>query len=204
MDDETTQHEETTATPIAGILTEGLHVYDANGAKVGVVRRYNLDAGYMVVEEGMLARKELYVPFHLIQSISPQELELIIPKEALTDAYLLPPEARPFVEEHQDASTGRAEMFIEHEIRSGYDGSLVEIAPVDVNELKRTLVVGMSVTDADDEYVGEVTYIDPAQETLVVKAVLVDDRIYQAPFSQIAQVDPDAMCVTLLVPKVAL
>lgn len=204
MDDETTQREETVATPIAEMLTEGLDVYDANGAKVGFVRRYDLNAGYMVVEEGLLARKELYVPFHLMQSISPHEIDLTIAKDALTDAYLLPPEARPHVEEQRDASTGRAEVVIEHEIRSGYDGGLVEIATVDLDEMKRTLVVGMSVEDADDEYVGEVTLIDSARERLVVKAVLVDDRICYVPFSQIARVDPDDMCVTLLVPKLAL
>ncbi len=186
------------------MMTEGLRVYDSVGAKVGIVRRYDLTAGYMVVEEGLLARKELYMPFHLIQSISPHELYLTIPKEALTDAYLLPPGASPLVEEQRDSSTGRAEVVIEHEIRSGYDGRLVEIAPVDLDEVKRTLVVGMSVTDADDEYVGEVTHIDPAQETLIVKAALVDDRICRVPFSQIAQVDPSDMRVILLVPKLAL
>src|SRR5689334_17538619 len=204
MNDETTRDEETVATPIAEMMTEGLHVYDADGEKIGILRRYDLDAGYMVVEEGHLARRELYLPFHLIQSISPRELGLTIPKDALTDAYLLPPKAKARLEEEQNADTGRAEVVIEHEIQSGYDGQLIEIDPVDVGAMKRDLVIGMSVTDANDEYVGEVTHIDPAQETLVVKAVLVDDRICHVSFSQIERVDPVDMCVILLVPKLAL
>src|SRR5689334_11541137 len=101
MDDETIRDEETVTTPIAEMMAEGLHVYDADGEKVGVVRRYDLNAGYMVVEAGHLARRELYLPFHLIQSISPHELDLTIAKDSLTDTYLLPPKAKARMEERQ-------------------------------------------------------------------------------------------------------
>lgn len=207
MDDNTTRHDdhdESIAVPIADVLSEGLHVYGAEDAKIGVVRRYDLDAGYMVVEEGVLARRELYVPFHLIQSITPRALYLSVSKDALTDTYLLPPAATPLVEERNDASTGRAEVVIEHEIRSGYDGRPVEIAPVGLDEVNRNLVVGMTVMDVDDDYVGEVTHIDTAQEALVVKGALVDEKVRYVSFSQVARVDPDDMCVSLLVPKAAL
>jgi hypothetical protein len=62
----------------------------------------------------------------------------------------------------------------------------------------------MSVTDADDEYVGEVTYMDASNASFVVKGMLIDDAVYHVPFDQVARVDPDDMYVTLLVPKLAL
>lgn len=204
MDENTTRHDDSVAVPIADVIAEGLHVCDVEGARVGVVRRYDLNAGYMVVEAGLLARRELYVPFHLLQSIDSHEIYLNVSKDALTDAYLQPPAARPLVEERKDASTGRTEMVIEHEIRSGYDGRPVEVAPVRVDEMTRNLVVGMSVTDVDDEYVGEVIHVDTEREVLAVKGTLVDEIVRYVPFSQVAQVDPNDMCVTLLVPKAAL
>ncbi|HEV8193495.1 MAG TPA: hypothetical protein VGP82_18695 [Ktedonobacterales bacterium] len=192
------------AVPIAEWMDEGLPVYDVDGAKIGVVRRYDLNAGYMEVETGGLARQELYVPFHLMQSITPREIYLRVAKEAITDANLLPPAATPRMEERRNADAGSTEVVLTHEIPSGYDGSLVQIAPVPLDEVKHNLVIGMTVRDVDDEYVGEVTHIDPVQEVLVVKEALVDDTVRQIPLSQIARVDPDDMCVTLLVPKVAL
>jgi hypothetical protein len=204
MHDSNRGQDESVAVPIADLMTEGLQVYGAESAKIGVVRRYDLDAGYMVVEAGVLARRELYVPFHLIGSITPHEIYLTVSKDELTDAYILPPAARPLVEEQTDAGTGRTTVVIEHEMRSGYDGRPVEVAPVPLDELTRTLAVGMTVTDADDEYVGEVTHIDPARGTLAVKGTLVDEAVRHVPFGQVARVDADDMCVTLLVPKASL
>lgn len=202
--DDNSKQDDAIAAPIADWMTEGLPVYDVDGAKIGHVRRYDLDAGYMVVEQGVLARKELYVPFHLMQSITPSDISLRIPKDALTDAYLLPPAARPLVEEQMDPNSGRAEVVLTHEMRSGYDGRPVQIAPVRVDELTRTLAVGMTVMDVDDAYIGEVTQVDASRGQLTVKGSLTTEVVRTIPFSAVARVDPDEAIVVLLVPAAAL
>lgn len=202
--DDNREQDDTVAVPLADWMTVGLSVYDVDGTKIGVVRRYDLDAGYMVVEEGMLARKELYVPFHLMQSITPHEIYLRLSKDMLTDAYLLPPPAKTLVEEQTDPGTGRTEAILTHEIRSGYDGQPVQIAPVRLDELARTLAVGMTVMDADDSYVGEVTQVDTTRGLLTVKGSMTDEAVRKVPFSVVARVDPDEAVVTLLVPAAAL
>lgn len=202
--DDNRRQDDIVAVPIADWMDEGLPVYDVDGAKIGVVRRYNLDAGYMEVEEGGLARKELYVPFHLMQSITPREIYLRIPKDALTDAFLLPPAARPLIEEQTDSSTGRTSAVLTHEMRSGYDGRPVQIAPVRLDELTRTLTVGMTVLDVDDTYVGEVTRIDTARGLLIVRGSLTTEAVRTVPFGVVAHVDPDTAVVALLVPASAL
>lgn len=202
-DDNTTQ-DDTVAVPIAGWMAVGLHVYDADGARIGEVRRYDLEAGYMLVEEGALTKRELYVPFHLMRSITPHEIYLSLSKNALTDAYLLPPAAKPLVEQQIDADTGRTDAVILHEIHSGYDGHPVEVEPVRVDELTHTLAIGMTVMDVDEEYVGEVTQVDTAGWRLTVRGRMTGDVMRAIPFSAVAHVDPDTGIVTLLVPAIAL
>lgn len=179
-------------------------VYDTYGQKVGEVKRFDLTAGYMVVEEGRLARRELYIPFHLMQSITPHEIYLNVSKDALTDAYLLPPAARTRVEEQIDPETGRSEVVLTHELRSGYDGRPVQIAPVPLDDLTRTPSVGMTVLDADDAYVGEVIRIDTTRGLLTVRGSLGDEAVRTVPFSMVAHVNADLGVVTLLVPSVAI
>jgi hypothetical protein len=202
--DENRGQDHTVAVPIADVMAKGLAVYDAEGAKIGPVRRYDLEAGYMVVEEGKLARRELYLPFHLMQTITPRAIYLNVAEDALTDAYLLPPAARTHVEEQIDPETGRTEVVLTHELRSGYDRRPVQIAPVRLDELTRTMTVGMTVLDADDAYVGELTRIDTTRGLLTVRGNLSDEAVRTIPFSMLAHVNADVGVVTLLVPSVAI
>jgi len=158
----------------------------------------------MEVEERGLSKRKFYVPFHLVRSITPLEIYLSLSKNALTDAYRLPPAAKPLVEELIDADTGRTETVILHEIRSGYDGHPVEVEPVRVDELTRTLAISMTVMDVEDEYVSEVTQVDIAGWQLIVRGSLTGGGVWAVPFSVVAHVDPDAGIVTLLIPTIAL
>lgn len=195
---------DTVAVPIADMMVEGLTVYDMDGAKIGHVRRYDLEAGYMVMEEGRRARRELYLPFHLMQTITPRAVYLNVAKDALTDAYLLPPAARTLVEEQINPETGRSEVVLTHELPSGYDRRPVQIAPVRLDELTHTMSVGMTVLDADDAYVGEVMRIATIHGLLTVRGNLSDETAHAVPFSMVAHVNTDLGVVTLLVPSVAI
>src|SRR5689334_8999929 len=62
---------------IDAVIREGLTVYDAGGAKIGVVKQYSPSAAYLVVQTGLLApHKDLYVPYSAIRSIDPRDLFL--------------------------------------------------------------------------------------------------------------------------------
>jgi hypothetical protein len=202
MSDESTQHDDVVVVNIDDMMREGLPVFDVDGVKIGPVHRYDLEAAYMVVERGALAKRRLYLPFHLIRSISPRESYLAVAQAKLTDDHLLPPAIKPVVEEMTNPLTGRTEMVILHEIRSGYDGRPVRIMPVSLEEVTEQITLGMTVVDVDDDYVGEI--IDRDEERMTVRNDFADDTIHLVPFGVVARVDLDDLEVTLLIPKIAL
>jgi hypothetical protein len=202
MDEETMKREDVVVASIAAMIKEGLQVIDVNGVKIGAVQRYDLDAGYMAVEHGVVAKQPFYVPFHLLRSITPKEISLAVSKAALADNYYLPPMLKPVVEEMTNPLTGRTELVILHELRSGYDGRPVRITPASVDEVMTRISVGMTVVDIDDDFVGEI--IDRDEDQLTVKDDFADDTIRTVPVGLVQRVDPNDMSVTLLVPKVAL
>jgi len=202
MDEETMKSDDVVVASIADMIKEGLHVIDVNGVKIGAVQRYDLDAGYMEVDHRVMAKQRFYIPFHLMRSITPKEISLAVSKAALADTYYLPPIMRPVVEEMTNPLTGRTELVILHELRSGYDGRPVRITPVSVDEVMARITVGMTVMDIDDDFVGEI--IDRDEDLLTVKDDFADNFIHTVPVGLVQRVDPNDMSVTLLVPKIAL
>src|SRR5262245_49440406 len=202
MDEETMKSDDVVVASIGDMIQEGLHVIDVNGVKIGAVQRYDLDAGYMTVEHGMMAKQRFYVPFRLMRSITPKEISLAVSKAALDANYYLPPMLKPLVEEMTNPLTGRTELVILHEVRSGYDGRPVRITPVSVDEVITRISVGMTVVDVDDDFVGE--SIDRDEDQLTVKDDFADNFIRTVPVGLVERINPDDMSVTLLVPKMAL
>ncbi len=49
-----------------GQISEGMTVYDAAGQKIGKVREYNAQGGYLDVEKGFLFHKDFYVPSNAV------------------------------------------------------------------------------------------------------------------------------------------
>ena len=202
MDDEGTNRDIVVVVDIDNLMREGLPVFDLNGAKVGHVHRYDLEAAYMVVEQGALRKQRFYLPFHLIRSITPKEVYLAVSQAALTDAYLLPPAITSVVEQWTNPLTGRTEMVILHELRSGYDGRLVQIMPVSLDELDTEITIGMTVVDVDGDYVGEI--IDRKDDRLTVRDDIASDTTHIVPLGVVARVNLDDLEVILLIPKRAL
>jgi hypothetical protein len=202
MEEEDTQCEAVVVVNIADMIKEGLPVFDLNGARIGQVYRFDLDAGYMVVEHGALEKRRLYIPFHLIGAITPKKAFLTVAHATLTDDYLLPPPIKPVVEEWTNPLTGRTEQVIWHELRSGYDEQLVRIMPVSLDEVTNNITVGMTVVDLDGDYVGEI--IDREEECLTVRDDIADDTTYIVPLGVVARVDLADLEVILLIPKRAL
>jgi hypothetical protein len=201
IDQETTKRADDVVVKVGDMIQEGLPVMDVNGVKIGAVHRYDLDAGYMEIEHGLIAKQRYYVPFHLMRSITPKEVSLAISKAVLADTYYLPPIIKPVVEEITNPLTGRVETVILHELRSGYDGRPVRIKPVSVDEVMTRITVGMTVVDIEEEYVGEI--IDRDGDLLIVKDNFAD-TFRTVSVGLVQRVDPHDRRVTLLVPKIAL
>jgi hypothetical protein len=202
MEEKGAQRDAVVGAVIDNLMGEGLPVFDVDGVRIGRVSRYDLEAGYMVVEQGALARRRLYLPFHLMRTLTPKEFSLSVSTAGLTDDYLLPPAIKPVVEEWTNPLTGRAEAVIWHEIHSGYDERLVRIMPVSLDEVVNGVTLGMTVLDVDGDYVGEI--IDRDEERLTVRDDIAGDTIQIVPFGVVLGVDLDNLEVTLLIPKLAL
>ena len=73
-------------------ISPGTDVYDANGEKVGTVKQYNPQASYMVLEKGMLFKKDLYVPVSAIDHTTTDGIRLSLFKDDLkADRFTAPP-----------------------------------------------------------------------------------------------------------------
>lgn len=73
-------------------ITVGTDVFDANGEKVGTVKQYNPQASYMVLEKGMLFKKDLYVPVSAIDRTTTDGIRLSLFKDDLkVDRFTAPP-----------------------------------------------------------------------------------------------------------------
>jgi len=73
-------------------ITEGMTVYDAAGEKVGTVREYNTQAGYVDVEKGWLFHKDFYLPLNAVTRSDQDGVYLNVYKDDLSgDMYNQPP-----------------------------------------------------------------------------------------------------------------
>ena len=79
----------------------GATVYDTTGAKVGTLRAYNPQGGYLVVAKGWLFSKDLYIPLAAFQGTDAAgAVHLGLRKDDLQDdRYAVPPVGGPTVAE---------------------------------------------------------------------------------------------------------
>jgi hypothetical protein len=67
-------------------------VYGTDGEKLGTVRNYDPQAGYLDVQKGWLFTKDFYVPLSAVETITGEGLTLHLTKEDLEDErYASPP-----------------------------------------------------------------------------------------------------------------
>nr|MDQ2827779.1 PRC and DUF2382 domain-containing protein [Chloroflexota bacterium] len=73
-------------------IVEGMTVYDAAGEKVGTVREYNTQSGYVDVEKGWLFHKDFYIPLNTVTRSDQDGVYLNVYKDDLSgDMYSQPP-----------------------------------------------------------------------------------------------------------------
>jgi ribosomal 30S subunit maturation factor RimM len=176
---------------IDAVIREGLTVYDAGGEKIGVLKEYSPTAAYLVVQTGLLAHKDLYVPYSAIRSIDPHDVFLTMDKAALLRDHSAPPPATVLVE----GETARTL------VPGGYDGKPAEFNSVNVEMVRRQLLKGMTVYKHSGEKIGHVDGIDEAAGFMLVHKGLFSDRDFVIPFSAVETIDGERNEVRLAVSR---
>jgi hypothetical protein len=185
---------QTVTEDIGKVIRGGLVVHGADGERIGIVKDYSMPAGYLVVQTGLVAHKDLYVPFSVIASIDPKEIYLSLNKDVLTGEYGAPPPTTIVVEGDSAREV----------VRSGYDGSPTEINRVDLQMVRRELAKGMTVYALDGEKMGAVDGIDAEVGYMLVKQHHLNKTDLFIPFAAITTIDKAYTRVFLGAPRDAL
>jgi hypothetical protein len=183
---------------VAEFLHTDMHVFDSEQERLGTVRMFNVDAGYFMVEKGVFAHKDLYIPFQLIRTIDPNEIFLKQPKDALERDYLQP----PAITTQQEEREGHVEST--STVKSGFDDRPVVVSRIDVSAMAQQLRSGMTVYDVEGTFVGSVTQFDSARAVMTVENGVFSPKVLFIPFSLIQQVYPSDSYLMLGLPKDAL
>ncbi|HWE60583.1 MAG TPA: PRC-barrel domain-containing protein [Chloroflexota bacterium] len=73
-------------------ITNGMTVYATDGTKLGTVRNYDPQDGYLDVHKGWLFAKDFYVPFGAVNTVTEDGVVLRLTKDDLQDdRYSAPP-----------------------------------------------------------------------------------------------------------------
>ena len=73
-------------------IADGMTVYATDGEKIGTVRNYDPQAGYLDVQKGWLFKKDFYVPMDQVDAVTEEGITLKLTKDALaSDLYSSPP-----------------------------------------------------------------------------------------------------------------
>jgi hypothetical protein len=75
-------------------ITDGMTVYGADREKLGTVRNYDPEAGYLDIQKGWLFTKDFYVGLSAIDSVDEHGINLHLTKEVLNDDRFATPPMR--------------------------------------------------------------------------------------------------------------
>jgi hypothetical protein len=78
-------------------LGKGPKVYDADGVEIGRVGQYDPSTGWIVVEKGHLAPKDLFIPVTAVAYLDNEGVHLRVTKDVLQDAFVVKPANVAFV-----------------------------------------------------------------------------------------------------------
>jgi hypothetical protein len=94
MEESMTFNSETLDVAAQWNITNGMTVYATDGEKLGTVRNYDPQAGYVDVRMGWLFTKDFFVPMSDIDTVTEDNITLRLTKEALNgDRFNTPPVA---------------------------------------------------------------------------------------------------------------
>jgi ribosomal 30S subunit maturation factor RimM len=183
-------------------LEDGMAVFDLNNEKIGDVKMYSTAAGYLMVGSGVLEERDLYLPFRLIRTITPDAIFMSATRATIEAQYSERPQARTIVETRLAAGPGGNMTPQTREVQvlpSGYDNTPLELNAVEVNSVADRLAVGMVVYDVDGKRLGDIIQYDDSRARMVVEKGIFKPRDLVVPFSAIEDIDMDSFKVHLSV-----
>jgi len=66
-------------------IVDGMTVYATDGTKLGTLRNYNPQAGYLDIQKGWLFTKDFYVPAEKVDTVAEDGITLKLTKDDLND-----------------------------------------------------------------------------------------------------------------------
>lgn len=171
----------------------GLSVFDMDAGRIGYVDAADPDRGWFRVNTDPLDLKPLWIPYRLVTNVDKRELLVSATKEDLRKEYSQPPARSTAV------TTGGGRTIATTTEPSGYDGSAVEVATVDVDNVRERIFSGYHVWTSDRHELGITKRYDPMTGFLQVRRGLLPGRDVLLPVTLVADVDKEAGNVTLVV-----
>lgn len=171
----------------------GLSVFDMDAGRIGYVDAADPDRGWFRVNTDPLDLKPLWIPYRLVTNVDKRELLVSATKEDLRKEYSQPPARSTAV------TTEGGRTIATTTEPSGYDGSAVEVATVDVDNVRERIFSGYHVWTSDRHELGITKRYDPMTGFLQVRRGLLPGRDVLLPVTLVADVDKEAGNVTLVV-----
>ena len=136
---------------VAEQLTEGMGVFDVNGAKVGEVVRYDQRLGY--IETLGTFTSPRFVPFLAIERIGPSGIYLNVPRSVVSDVYNHMPRVTPELTPGGRLTGGGT-------VESGDTGRRVPLDAEELRMVREGIYIGATVLDVDDKNLGAIQAYD--------------------------------------------
>jgi hypothetical protein len=121
---------QTITNPANWQLADGMTVFATDGTKVGTLRNYDPDDGYLDVRKGWLFTRDFYVPFSAVESVAEDGVVLCLTKDALEDDRYAAPwdttDATPGAYSWNAPTTGTSMAGAESRLDASEDGSAAQ------------------------------------------------------------------------------
>ncbi len=182
-------------------IVEGMTVYDAAGEKVGTVREYNMQAGYVDVEKGWLFHKDFYLPLNAVTRSDQDGVYLNVYKDDLSgDMYNQPPVGGAVMGAGYDTNTqtaayGTATQTTEQVVQQPVQTTRAAAQTTDTNDIRVPVYEENLVVGKREQEEGRVHLhkeVTSEQETIPVTLRREEVTVERVPVDQ-NNMDPNAV-----------
>jgi len=129
---------------------DGMDVYDWDGAKIGVLVRYDPKLGYLETEGTFTGPR--YIPFWAVERVGPRGAYLNVSAATVKELYQHMPKVTPDVSGGKLTGSGK--------VASGYTGRPVPLDPDGLSLVRKKITIGSKVFDADGKNLGTIERYD--------------------------------------------
>jgi hypothetical protein len=106
-------------------IIDGMTVYSADGYKLGTVRDYDPQAGYVDVKKGFLFTKDFYVPVTAVASVDDDSISINLTQDEVESGrYADPPQGSGDASVYSEATV--ADAALPDREKLGFDDEVIE------------------------------------------------------------------------------